>query len=73
MQHIDYGLELFRAAAFAGHADSARFELADLQQSLAASGQLAGFEVGERFYEIGSPAGLNELDVFLRGGKIPRL
>jgi len=73
MHHIDYGLELFRAGAFARHADSPRFELADLQHDLAAAGQLAGYEVSERFYEIGSPAGLNELDVFLRSGKIPRL
>jgi hypothetical protein len=28
---------------------------------------LAGFEVRERFYEIGSPAGLAEFEAFLAG------
>jgi NDP-sugar pyrophosphorylase family protein len=31
--------------------------------------QLAGFEVRERFYEIGSPAGLSELETLLKTGK----
>ena len=29
--------------------------------------QLAGYEVRERFYEIGSPAGLAELEALLTG------
>jgi hypothetical protein len=33
---------------------------------LLARGQLAGFEVRDRFYEIGSHAGLAELDALLR-------
>jgi len=32
---------------------------------LAAQGELAGFEVPERFYEIGSPEGLAELERLL--------
>ena len=31
-------------------------------------GQLAGHELKQRFYEISSPAGLKELDQFLRTG-----
>jgi len=37
--------------------------------ALLARGQLAGCEVPERFYEIGSHAGLEELDRLLRGAK----
>jgi hypothetical protein len=37
-----------------------------VQQALAARGQLAGHLIAERFYEIGSPAGLQELDAHLR-------
>jgi hypothetical protein len=32
--------------------------------------QLAGYEIPQRFYEIGSHAGLNELDALLRSGKV---
>ena len=36
--------------------------------------KLAGFEVGERFYEIGSPAGLAELDELLaQGGRYAQM
>jgi hypothetical protein len=35
-------------------------DLADIYQDLLAEDQLAGFEVNERFYEIGSLAGLDE-------------
>jgi NDP-sugar pyrophosphorylase family protein len=66
MRHIDYGLGAFRAEAFDGFARDARVDLADVQASLLARGELAGFEVSRRFYEIGSPQGLAELDALLR-------
>ncbi len=43
-----------------------RFDLAEVMRRLVAQGELAGFEVPERFYEIGSPAGLAELEHLLR-------
>jgi NDP-sugar pyrophosphorylase family protein len=70
MHHIDYGLGLFRAAAFDGIARDQVVDLADVQQALVARRQLAGFEVRQRFYEIGSPASLKELDALLRSGQI---
>jgi N-acetyl-alpha-D-muramate 1-phosphate uridylyltransferase len=39
--------------------------LAEVMQRLLARSELAGFEVGERFYEIGSSAGLAELNLLL--------
>ncbi len=72
MHHVDYGLGLFRAAAFDGFSREAAVDLADVQMALVARQQLAGYEIKQRFYEIGSPAGLNELDALLRGGQIPR-
>ena len=39
-------------------ADGAPVDLAAIYQNLLAEDQLAGFEVFQRFYEIGSPAGL---------------
>lgn len=68
MRHIDYGLGVFQAAAFAGYPVDAIVDLATVQGDLCARGGLAGYEVRERFYEIGSPAGLKELDQLLRTG-----
>ena len=66
MRHIDYGLGVFRAAAFAGCPHDAVVDLAAVQTELCVRGELAGYELKQRFYEIGSPAGLNELDQLLR-------
>jgi NDP-sugar pyrophosphorylase family protein len=63
MNHIDYGLTIARASAFEHAAES--FDLAELLESLSRKQQLAGFEVQHRFYEVGSPAGLRELDELL--------
>jgi hypothetical protein len=44
----------------------AAFDLADLYHDLAKRRLLAGYEVCERFYEIGSRAGLAETELMLR-------
>ena len=67
MKHIDYGLTVARASAFE-HTDES-FDLAELLESLSRRQQLAGFEVEERFYEVGSPSGLRELDQLLNAGQ----
>ncbi|HNC24381.1 MAG TPA: nucleotidyltransferase family protein [Opitutaceae bacterium] len=66
MHHIDYGLGVFRASAFDGFPRDEPVDLAAVQQALLARGELAGHEIHERFYEIGSPAGLEELNTLLR-------
>lgn len=66
MEHIDYGLSLFSAGAFSRWEAQATFDLAQVHQQLLADRQLAAFEVAERFYEIGSAAGLQELESLLR-------
>ncbi len=66
MLHIDYGLSCFRADAFDEWPIGVRFDLAEVMTSLQERGALAGFEVQERFYEIGSQPGLAELDALLR-------
>lgn len=58
MRHIDYGLGVFRSEAFSRYGEA---DLAALYQALLRNGELAGHEVFERFYEIGSHAGLEEL------------
>jgi len=68
MHHIDYGLSLFRREAFEEWPAGQAFDLAEVMGRLVARRQLAGFEVGGRFYEIGSPAGLTELNELLTRG-----
>lgn len=60
MRHIDYGLGVVEAVVFADQPGGVSFDLAELFARLLARGKLAGHEVFERFYEIGSPAGLVE-------------
>lgn len=69
MHHIDYGLGVFRASAFDGLPRDAVVDLAEVQKALVARKQLVGYEIKQRFYEIGSHEGLNELDALLRGTK----
>ncbi len=65
MQHIDYGLSLFQASLFKSYPAGEPFDLAEVMGKLVREKQLAGYEVRERFYEIGSPAGLAELEMIL--------
>jgi len=65
MRHIDYGLSLFKASVFEGYAAEQVFDLAEVMGRLVREKQLAGYEVLERFYEMGSPSGLKELDSLL--------
>lgn len=66
MRHIDYGLGILRTDALAAYPDDQPFDLAEVYRDLSLAGLLAGYEVRHRFYEIGSPAGLSELDLLLR-------
>jgi NDP-sugar pyrophosphorylase family protein len=66
--HIDYGLSvLTREVVSELLPRGAPSDLADLFHTLSLRGELAGFEVRTRFYEIGSPAGLRELERHLSG------
>jgi len=65
MQYIDYGLGAFSAQAFAGVPTGQASGLAELYGRILEEGQLGGMEIQQRFYEIGSPAGLEETAHFL--------
>jgi NDP-sugar pyrophosphorylase family protein len=65
-RYIDYGVSaLARSVIEQGVPASGKFDLADVFGPLSQRGELAGLEVSERFYEIGSPAGLADLETFL--------
>jgi NDP-sugar pyrophosphorylase family protein len=64
---IDYGLSAFDRQVIAdGVPTGATADLAELFHALSIRGQLAGLQVTERFYEIGSPAGLEDFEGWLR-------
>ena len=65
MRHIDYGLSVLTAKAMRdGETPS---DLADLYSRLSRAGKLKGFKAFERFYEVGSPQGLADLEAHLMG------
>jgi NDP-sugar pyrophosphorylase family protein len=65
--YIDYGLSALSRRVIADAIPSgAVADLAPLFQALSVRGELAGLEVAQRFYEIGSPAGLEDLERWLR-------
>ena len=64
MDYIDYGLAVLSADLFSDFQPAIPFDLADLYHDLSLSRRLAGMEVFERFYEIGSPEGLAEAEAF---------
>jgi NDP-sugar pyrophosphorylase family protein len=64
MAHIDYGLGVVAAEVFDQYSAAEPFDLADVYQTLSNHGQLAGYEVHDRFYEIGSHSGLREAEEF---------
>lgn len=66
MHHIDYGLGILRADSLEPWPNDEPFDLAEVYRRLLDENQLSGYEVAERFYEIGSPEGLAEFDAFLR-------
>ena len=66
MDHIDYGLGVLSSAVLANMPPNDPFDLADVYNDLSLRGELAGHEVFERFYEIGSHKGLNETILFFR-------
>ena len=66
MRWIDYGLTVFRREVIADRVVPETVQdLAPLCTALADEGLLAGYEVAERFYEIGSVEGRADLERFL--------
>ena len=63
---IDYGAIALRREVIAS-LPLGKSDLADVQTQLAAAGNLRAYVTQERFYEIGSPTGLAELDRLLAG------
>ena len=66
MAYIDYGAALLRQAALERIPIDQPYDLADLYSELVAEQQMIGYEVTQRFYEIGSHEGLAETQAYLQ-------
>jgi NDP-sugar pyrophosphorylase family protein len=74
LRWIDHGISVLRRDLVRRRVPpGARADLSDLMHELSLEGRLAGVEMSERFYEAGSPAGLRDLEQYLRSrGGPPR-
>lgn len=61
MEYIDYGIGILRKEHFDGFHKETLFDLSEIYEKLAQDGSLIGYESMERFYEIGSISGINDL------------
>jgi NDP-sugar pyrophosphorylase family protein len=69
MNYIDYGLSIVSASIFKKYTNYLTFDLAEVYKDLSLKKKLAGLEVHERFYEIGSHIGLKETESYLLSNK----
>lgn len=66
MRHIDYGLGILASGVLDTVPTDRPTDLATIYERLIASNDLVAFEVSQRFYEVGSFAGLMEFENHLK-------
>jgi len=66
-EHIDCGLSFFKKELFTVKNLGTTFELSQLFNELSIHKKLSGYEVFNRFYEVGSFKGIEDLSNYLRG------
>ena len=69
MDYIDYGLGILKKQAFDAMADKEVFDLSAIYQDIISKKRMCGYEVPERFYEIGSLSGLEETGRYILNSK----
>jgi NDP-sugar pyrophosphorylase family protein len=67
LEYIDYGLSIFRKQVLDWIPQRKYYPLEKVFCKLIEMNELVAFETKERFYEIGSPAGLAEFRKFIKG------
>jgi len=65
MNYIDYGLSVVSANIFESYTNKSFFDLSNVFQFLSIQKKLVGFEVYERFYEIGTLNSLKETEEYI--------
>ena len=67
VDHIDYGLSIYKKSAIEKYKESSMpLDLAKIQEELVQEGNMAAFVVKERFYEMGKPEGLKEMEEYFK-------
>ncbi len=65
MRHIDYGLTIINKEQLKSFPAHRKFDLSAIFQKLIKKNEMAAVEVKKRFYEVGSPSGIQALEVHL--------
>jgi NDP-sugar pyrophosphorylase family protein len=65
MKYIDYGLSILSESIFDVYSNKKRFDLSSVFEALSLKRQIKGFEVYERFYEIGTLKSIKETEKYL--------
>jgi len=65
MEYIDYGLGILKKSAFDAMSGREVFDLSELYRDIISKDQMYGYEVAERFYEIGSLSGLADTEKYI--------
>lgn len=63
--HIDFGLSVFKKTVFDGYQAEEKVDLSNICAVLSDSNLLAGLELQERFYEIGSHEGIQSFTEYI--------
>jgi NDP-sugar pyrophosphorylase family protein len=71
LRFIDYGATALRREVIAALPAGEPHDLSSVQRALAAAGKLRAFPAERRFFEIGSEAGLADLEAELSSGGVP--
>ena len=69
MVYIDYGVGILSKNCFLEFEQSTIFDLGLIYEKLSIDGQLIGVEVFDRFYEVGTFQGINDLSTYLKNKK----
>jgi NDP-sugar pyrophosphorylase family protein len=66
MHYIDYGAAILKKTAFKDVSVDEPTDLARLYTAMVADGKMLGYEVQERFYEVGSHSGMAEAEAYFK-------
>lgn len=65
MNHVDYGLSVVNKSVFDLIKSQIKFDLSDTFENLSANADLSGYEILDRYYEIGSVQGIRDFENYL--------
>ena len=70
MRWIDFGFSVLRRDVVESIPSGAVIDLGDVFHELSLQGELAGFEVDTRFFEVGSPDGVAAFESYLESTEL---